>query len=626
MTALTRLCFLVTLFAFAIAGCSDDDDPGGGGTVDTTAPAVTSVTAIDIRHIDVAFDEEVQRASAEDEGNYVIVEQPPILQASAAPGDTLIVTLAALKPDGRTVSLSTFAMDAVPYEIGVTGVADVHGNVMSSSQDQPFSGTTDPDVTPPEIVSRTPGPNATDVGTGQSVIVRFLEPVLLDTADWTLSGGTVPYGYFVNGFEFVFHSYAPLAMGTTYTMTIGARDFSDNAMADATWSFTTTNTIDVTPPRVTSSTPTNGTGNVSVDANLSLTFSETIDPYQFDVLVSPAPPDWTATWSNSGKTVTFDPDWALWDDLQYAISVLPGGVRDLAGNGNTEVFTAVFSTGQAIGSGSFTGTVTGDPTSSFAGDPTNAVVIATYPFPFGDDNFGVFGNDVVESNGSYDIRNLHDGLFYTIAVLNSNGDNEIDPEKGDAVGAYGADLALGDIEADSVVIDGGNRATNVNFQLFDPSAISGTVAYNGIYADEFHQLFIGVFDTTAFDPQLPPDYGTTASWPVDLEWAVDELGEGLLDGVYFVGAFLDANNSSQLDAGDPLGLYGGFATPIPIRIENGRDGVGVVITLEDTKVATSFTAVTWPRPANRAPWLKAWSAAIRQHASSRAEAAGSEGK
>ena len=625
MTTFQRIAFGVAVFTFAIAGCSDDDDPGGGGTIDTTAPAVTSVTAIDIRHVDVAFDEEVQRSSAEDESNYVIVEQPPILQASAAPGDTLFVTLAALKSDGRTVSLSTFAMDDVPYEIGVTGVADVHGNASSSSQDQSFSGTTDPDVTPPEIVSRTPGPNATGVGIVQSVVVRFSEPVFLDTADWTSPAGDVQYDMSINGFEFVFRSYAPLAVGTTYTMTIGASDFSDNAMADATWSFTTTNTSDTTPPRATSSTPANGAGNVNLDTNLSVTFSEAIDPFEFDVLVSPAPPDWTATWSNAGKTVTFDTDWALWDDQQYVISVLPGGVRDLAGNGNTEVFTAAFSTGQTVGSGSFTGILTGDPTSTFADDPTGAIVIAAYPFPFGDDNFGVFGDDVVAGNDSYDIRNLGDGWFYPIAVLNTNGDNEIDPEKGDAIGAYGADLSIGDFEADSVVIDGGNRVMNVNFSLFDPSAISGTVAYTGIYADEFHELFIGVFDTTAFDPQLPPDYSTTASWPVDSEWAVDELDTGPLDGVYFVGAFLDANNNSQLDAGDPLGLYGG-ATPIPIVIQNGGDAVGVVITLEDPKAATAFAAVTWPKPRNRAPWLKAWSAAIRQHASARAEAAGSERK
>jgi hypothetical protein len=601
------------MLALMLVGCSDDDDsPGGGGTVDTTAPSVASVTALDNRHIEVAFDEAVQRSSAEDESNYVIVEQTVALLASSAPGDTLVVTLASLKPDGRTVLLSTFIMDAVPYEIGVTGVADVYGNAISTSQNEPFTGTTDPDVTAPEIVSRTPGPNATNVGVGQPVLFQFSEPVFLDTADWTSPGGVVQFNIVEDGFAFAFTSYAPLAMGTTYTITVGAHDFTGNAMDDATWSFTTTNTADTTPPRALSSTPAHGTTDVSINTNLSLTFTEAINPFEANVQLTPDPGDGVVTWSNSGKTVTFDPEFPLWDDTQYALAVLPGAVRDLAGNKNVDVFTAVFSTGASIAGGSFTGTLAGDPTSNYADDPTGALVIAAYPFPFEVDDFDLLGSDVVESNDSYDIRSLADRVYYPIAAMNTNGDGEIDPEKGDAIGAYGANLALGDFEPDSVTIAGGNRVTDVDFSLYDPSALSGTVTYSGNYADEFHDLYIGVFDTTAFDPQLGPNYGTMGFWPYDLEWTVDELGEGLLDGVYYVGAYLDVNNNAQLDAGDAVGFYGGLATPTPIRIEDGGDAVGVVIPLED-QIPPISAAVTWPRGANRAPWLKRLSAAIRQN-------------
>lgn len=603
----------VAALALALAGCSDDDNPtGDGGNVDTTAPSVTSVTPVDQNHIDVAFNEDVQRASAENETNYVIVEQPLALRASAAPGDTLLIALASLKSDGRTVALSTFAMDAAPYQIRVTGVVDLNGNGVSTSQNRSFTGTTDEDATAPEIVYRSPGVGATNVGIAQGVIVQFSEPSLLDTADFTSAGGDVQFDVFPVGAQYVLQPYAPLEMGTVYTVTIGAHDFYGNVMANVTWSFTTTNTIDTTPPRATSSTPANLATNVGVNANISLTFSEAINPLEADVQVIPDPGDGVVAWSNSGKTVTFDPQWPLWDDLQYSIAVLPNAVRDLAGNGNTEVFVAVFSTGSTIGSGSFAGTLTGDPTSDFAGDPTGALVIAANPFPFASDEFSVFGDDVVANNDTYDIGNLHDGAYYPVAAMDTNGDDEIDPEKGDAVGAYGANLAVGDFVPDSVLVNGGNRTLNVDFPLFDPNAISGTVAYDGIHSFEYHEFGIGVFDTTAFDPQSLPDYGTFAFWPYEREWAVDELGTGLADGVYYVGAYLDANDNFQFDAGDPAGFYGGD-TPIPVRIESGSDAVGVVITLEDPLTAMVSGGVAWPRPANRAPWLKQWSAAIRQH-------------
>lgn len=619
MTTLKRLTFLIAVLALAIAGCSDDDNPADNGNTDTTAPSVSSVTPIDGNHIDVAFSENVQRTTAEEEANYVIIdESPPSPLGTASLGDTLLVAFASLNADNRTVSLTTDPMGAaVPYEMFVTGVADANGNVISVSQDRLFTGTDDADVTAPEIAYRNPGPNATGVGIAQPVTLQYTELAFIETVAWTSAGGSVPFNIFDSGPEYVLQPLAPLAMGTVYTITISVHDEALNSTGDIAWSFTTTNTNDTTPPNVTSSSPANLATNVSVTTNVSLTFSEAINQVVLDVQVSPEPSDGDLTWSNSGKTITFDPDSPLDDDTQYTITLLPNSVMDLAGNGNTGVINIIFTTGSSLESGSFTGTLAGDPTSDFADDPTGATVIAGYPFPFSSDEFLVFGSDNAGSNNTYDILHLPDGVYYPVAVLNTNGDDEIDPESGDAVGAYGADLSIGDFDPDSVTVAGGNRITGVNFPLFDPSAISGSITYTGVYADEFHELQIGVFDTTAFDPNLPPDYGTDGFWPFETEWRIGELSEGLADGVYYVGAYMDANNNAQFDPDtDPAGLYGGI-TPIPIRIQNGSDAVRVVVTLEDVLTTRASASVTWPRSANRAPWLKQLSAVLRQQAIAR---------
>ena len=64
---------VVPLFVLALASCSDDDGPTGGNG-DTTPPAVAGTVVVDFNHIEVAFDESLQRASAEDPAHYVILE------------------------------------------------------------------------------------------------------------------------------------------------------------------------------------------------------------------------------------------------------------------------------------------------------------------------------------------------------------------------------------------------------------------------------------------------------------------------------------------------------------------------------------------------------------------------
>jgi methionine-rich copper-binding protein CopC len=625
MATLSRSLFAaaVAVIMVAIAGCSDDSSPTQSNP-DNTPPAVTTVTPVDMSHVDIAFNENLRRETAELEENYVIIETtPPPAPAServwsAAPGDTLRVVAASLNSDQRTVTITTWPMAAAPYDVSVTGVADANGNEIVAPVVSSFTGVTNPDVTAPEIVYRSPAPNATNVPIGQPVIVQFSEPVTYSSFVGSLawvSEFSEAVGNEVqteDGVSFTITPQAPLDTGTLYYVSLSSvEDFAGNVMAIATWSYRTTYASDTTPPTLVSSTPADMTANVNVNTNLSLTFSEAINQVELLVQLIPDPGDGILTWGNGGKTLTFDPDLPLAMDQQYNLTILPGGVRDLAGNGIENPVTIRFTTGSAFETGSFAGTLAGDPNSNYASDPTGALVAAPTSFPFGgDDDFVILGTDVVATNNTYDIGTLPDDVYYPIAVMNTNGDNELDPSTGDAIGAFGANIGMGDFEPDSVTIVGGNRVTGVDFPLFDPSAITGSVWYSGTYSGGSYALWIGVFDAATFDPTEPPQYGTVASWPDFPEFRFNTLDDGLADGQYYVAAYLDVNGNSAYDpSAEPAGIYG---TPTVIDLDNGSDAIDLDIVLVDAPIpGNPATRVVWPAAAGRAPWLTKLAAAVR---------------
>jgi hypothetical protein len=121
------------------------------------------------------------------------------------------------------------------------------------------------------------------------------------------------------------------------------------------------------------------------------------------------------------------------------------------------------------------------------------------PLPIITDDWSMGGFDIVAGNNTYDITNLTGDTYYPFAIMDSNGDDVIDPATGDALGMYGVDVRAGDLSPDSVVIADGNRITGVNFPLFDPSAIAGTIAYDGGYSPGFYTIGVGLFDADNFD-------------------------------------------------------------------------------------------------------------------------------
>jgi hypothetical protein len=230
-----------------LAAC-DDDDPTDTGN-DTTAPGISSVTAVDSTHFNARFSEMLDRTSAETESNYAVT-------TTAAPQTPLTIVNASLLNDSRTVVITTSAMTSTGYTLTVANLADRNGNTMSSPVERTFSGSDDPDETAPEIVMAAPSRNETNVVTTAPIEIQFSEPVPSDVfnAAFTLTtnnGVEVPVLVTsTDGVLYTVQPTAPLVEQSEYTVTIsGLADNSGNPMAADEWTFRTGTTAAVTSVR-----------------------------------------------------------------------------------------------------------------------------------------------------------------------------------------------------------------------------------------------------------------------------------------------------------------------------------------------------------------------------------------
>lgn len=605
----TLLLVVGSVLALALA-CSEGESPagGGGGGVDVTAPSLDSVYAQDNYHVTVVFSEKVEKLSAEYWGNYTITYPPPGISGeggfSPAQNDTMDISALTLQSDGKSVLISVNLQlsAAVTYTIYVRNVKDLNGNAMAAVESMSFPGTSNQDVTAPSIAERDPAPGATGVGTGQSVMVRFDEPMdlasVLAAFYWDGPGGPVPYqASSGDGARYYFSPTRALEAGQNYTVGFTANtamDLSGNYLPATNWSFTTTTTVDNTPPAIVSSSPADGETGVALEANFVVNFSEPVDQGSFDtnlIMVNPDLGQGLFFFSPDGRQFTFDPDSLLAPNTAYTVIFLLGFVKDLSGNATTQTYQIRFTTGSSMPTGSIAGTLSGDPNSADASDPKGTFVAAAVvplsqtegPPP------SAGATEVTGSSGQYSIGMLADGIYYPLGVKDSNGDGILDPGMGDALGVFGIDVLGGDFDYDSVTVTGGAADTTANFPLYDQVAINGIVTYVGsTYQDELlmHSYYVEAFDTVGFDTTggLPPfDAGRYSERiVVKADYVVNEFDEGLYDGTFYVHAFLDVNDNMQYDPGvDPDGWYAAGGNLEPVTVSAGRDAMGVDIDIND---------------------------------------------
>ena len=592
---------LAIALILSIMACGDDPT-GTGGEPDATPPAITAVTPLDVSHFEVTFNEEITETSAQDRDHYLLARSDALSRAESvretAPGDSMYVEAAVLKSDHRTVAITTYEnTSGVNLILTVNGVSDLRGNEVSNVQEA-FTGSTLGDQTAPSVIRISPASGATGVSIGTPVVIQFSEALdylsIFNGITWTSGSTAVSFYRELEGATLTLTPYPNLPYNARQTISLPStlKDHAGNSLAATHWSFTTTSTVDNIPPAVISTSPPDRATHVNVSASIVITFSEAMNKAHLDLDIEP----WTGggatiAWSTDGKTVTIDPEEPLADDQQYLLTIYPGGVRDLAGNAIAEGHVVVFTTGTALENGSIAGAIEGDPGSA-ADDPSGAVVTAET------DTTNYYRYTFVASNDTYAISYLPDDTYYLYAYMDTNHDDYYSPWSGDAIGGYGADIEAGDFDLDPVVITGGIHKSGINFPIYDPTAIVGTVTYAGADTLAESEVFVGLFRVAGFNPSNPSNPVTsTGDWLASygVDFFLNSLQEEFPDGDYYLFAYMNVNEFTTYEPGiDPAGMYGGFATPTVLHVRNGSDFLNLRFAIEDPLVASASISVAWP--------------------------------
>ena len=225
-----------------------------------------------------------------------------------------------------------------------TGVQDLAGNSMTS--DFNWSFTTVQEKTPPTIASTNPADNARNIAVETTISVTFSEPMdpaSINKSTFVVSeddeidddqiNGTISY----SGSTATFMPSRNLSFEETYTafITTGAKDQAGNNLQNSySWSFTTSEEPDRTPPEVTSISPADNQTDVGVTTIITATFSEamessSINSQSFSVTANGSSIGGSVSYE--GTTATFNPSSNLPYGTIFSATVTTAA-EDLAGN------------------------------------------------------------------------------------------------------------------------------------------------------------------------------------------------------------------------------------------------------------------------------------------------------
>lgn len=227
-----------------------------------------------------------------------------------------------------------------------------------------FPGGDEGDTTAPTVNSTTPARSATDVAINARIAATFseaMDPSTITDAHFTVTGSgatsipaTVTFDETANIVTLT--PSGTLAPNTTFSATIaGVTDLAGNGLkGDVVWSFTTGTMLDTTAPTVRSTIPVDAAPGVALNATITASFSEIVDPSTVSsatfLVTGPGltAVAGTVAYAAASNAATFIATSTLAPGATFTAS-LTTDIKDLAGNALAGNFVWSFTTQSSTG-------------------------------------------------------------------------------------------------------------------------------------------------------------------------------------------------------------------------------------------------------------------------------------
>lgn len=209
----------------------------------------------------------------------------------------------------------------------------------------------------PVVISTSPKDTSESVSLNSKVSATFNEgmnPSTINAKSFTLTQGTTPIAGVISytGTTATFSPTTNLTPSTTYTGTItaGVEDVAGNAMiSNYVWSFTTSAGPDITAPTVTATDPINAATGVTLNKNISATFSKPMDSLSVTsgFILTNTTSGGTAVSgavTYAGTTAVFSPLGNLSPNTTYTATINTTA-KDVVGNSLASSYVWSFTTG-----------------------------------------------------------------------------------------------------------------------------------------------------------------------------------------------------------------------------------------------------------------------------------------
>lgn len=305
---------------------------------DTVAPTIKSATAINSTTVDVEFSETIAEAAAKEATNYTA-------------DNGLNIVSAELQEDGKTVRLTTSTQySVITYTLTVVNVADEAGHVIEAPNNTvTFGGSETPSIEAYRDASTADITEAgfTSLNNSTSIEADFNVNIDADTVTTqtvklynVTDGNYVPGSPAVVGGDIVFTPAISLTVNKTYRLEIAETVESVNGFAlGSPLEFTY---IVGTAPSAGTKSPSDGSTNIAVTTNISLTFNQdmmassfTTDSVKVEKLDSTgnvvSAVEGAVSYDSSLRKVVFDPTENLEGNTRYQVTVAKNLVKNAAG-------------------------------------------------------------------------------------------------------------------------------------------------------------------------------------------------------------------------------------------------------------------------------------------------------